>query len=152
MRTRFVLAALALTAAGCGGGNTDETNATTTTAAPTTTTAAPTTTDATVPSTDAPTTTTSAPEPVMFTERGPYGVGIATLDLGDRLLVPPLHVALVVGAPAAARELEAPQPRLEARALERGAELAELAGVRAARRRGWTRVKRNTFLYCTAIT
>ena len=45
----------------------------------------PTTTDAAVPSTDAPTTTTSAPEPVMFTERGPYGVGIATLDLGDRL-------------------------------------------------------------------
>ncbi len=85
VRTRFVLAALALTAAGCGGGNTDETTATTTTAAPTTTTATPTTTDATVPSTDAPTTTTIASEPVMFTERGPYGVGIATLDLGDRL-------------------------------------------------------------------
>ena len=85
MRTRFVLAALALIAAGCGGGNTDETTATTTTAAPTTTTATPTTTDAAVPSTDAPTTTTIASEPVMFTERGPYGVGIATPDLGDRL-------------------------------------------------------------------
>ena len=85
MRTRFVLATLALTAAGCGGGSTGETAATTTTAGPTTTTAVPTTTDAATATTEAPTTTTITPGPVMFTERGPYEVGIATLDLGDRL-------------------------------------------------------------------
>ena len=89
MRLRLALVSVTLLAAACGGGSDDgtatetstTTSTTTTTEAPaTTTTAAPTTT-----TTEPPPTTTEAPEPVLFTERGPYEVGIVTLDLGDRL-------------------------------------------------------------------
>ncbi len=90
MRIRVALLTLALVAAACSGSDDDaatpDSTSTTTTAAPTTTTTeAPTTTTA------APTTTsepppppTAAPEPVLFTERGPWSVGIVTIDLGDR--------------------------------------------------------------------
>ena len=87
MRIRVALVVLALVAAGCGGSDDDSaaTNSSTTT---TTTTAAPTTTTTTA----APTTTSEPPPPppseppapMLFTGRGPWSVGIATLDLGDR--------------------------------------------------------------------
>ncbi len=90
MRIRVALITLALLATGCGddeGGDAatneapDSTSASTTTAAPaTTTTALPTTTTEEPP----PPSTTVAPQPVLFNERGPWAVGIVTLDLGDR--------------------------------------------------------------------
>ncbi|MEM8705060.1 MAG: dienelactone hydrolase family protein [Actinomycetota bacterium] len=89
MRLRLVLTAFVLIAAACGGGVDDEAApTTTTTVAPettTTTTAPPTTTAAPSTTTEPPPTTTAAPEPVLFTERGPFEVGLVTLDLGDRL-------------------------------------------------------------------
>ena len=90
MRIRCALLTLAILATACGdgGGGTaaineepDSTNSSTTTAAPATTTAAPPTTTTEQPP---PPSTTAPPEPVLFTERGPWAVGIATLDLGDR--------------------------------------------------------------------
>ncbi|MEM9466429.1 MAG: dienelactone hydrolase family protein [Actinomycetota bacterium] len=93
MRIRIALLALALAAAACGGADDDtaapeSSTTTSTTEAPPTSTAAPTTTT----TTEAPTTTsepppppTDTPAPVLFSERGPWSVGIVTLDLGDRL-------------------------------------------------------------------
>ncbi|MEO0492131.1 MAG: dienelactone hydrolase family protein [Actinomycetota bacterium] len=90
MRLRVVLAVLVLVATACGGDENDDQTAATTTAPATTTTAAPATTVATTTTTEPPTTTTevttttTAPEPVLFTEPGPFEVGVITLDLGDR--------------------------------------------------------------------
>lgn len=86
----FLVTVLAFSAA-CGGGDGNDGSPSSvpapstsepsgTTLAPTTTVVAPTT---TVTPTTAPT-TTAAPEPVLFDSRGPWPVGIATLDLGDR--------------------------------------------------------------------
>ena len=81
MRFRAALLTLALVAVACGGSDRDaaapeSSTTSTTTQAPTTTTTAPTTTSAPPP--------TEAPGPVLFVERGPWSVGIVTLDLGDR--------------------------------------------------------------------
>ena len=89
MRISVSLLALALFGAACGGGD-DATDAsaptTTTTEAATTTTEVTTTTAAPTTTTDPPPPeTTEAPAPTLFSERGPWSVGIITLDLGDRL-------------------------------------------------------------------
>jgi dienelactone hydrolase len=93
MRIRVALLTLALLAAACGGSDTDEaaeteTAPTTTTTTPPTTTEAPSTTTTATPTTTTeppPPPPTDAQAPTLFRERGPWSVGIVTLDLGDRL-------------------------------------------------------------------
>ena len=86
MRFRAALLTLALVAVACGGSDRDaaapeSSTTSTTTQAPSTTT---TTTTPTTTSAPAPPPTTEAPGPVLFVERGPWSVGIVTIDLGDR--------------------------------------------------------------------
>lgn len=74
---------LSLVAAACGDDGGEASGTTSTTASTTTTTASTTTTTATTSTTT--TTTTQAPGPELFDRRGPYDVGVVTIDLGDRL-------------------------------------------------------------------
>lgn len=84
MRLRLVLAVLLTLSAACGGSG-DATGASVDVPEPSTTSESPTTTTTEAPTTTAPApTTTEAAEPARFDERGPWQVGVATLDLGDR--------------------------------------------------------------------